>query len=250
MANKSRTVDENRTGSMLRVSLSSEEKFTFVWGKLSQRVTGLSDFKGGLKVYESGLEFAYDPIDGNISTTKGTVDLLYDLCTLAPNQSRGVGIILKHEVGHSIMHGAAQNYSESYSEAAAELFAIKERGFSDLIDGIAVLMICSKKSSQDGHNPCDTMSHYAVNMWNNKDFMQLVGRIYPEAPEIAKCLPFTGPGKDGNAILVNLAELVEIRVKEIEHDLAEAYKRIPKQLSIDFKGAESPVGNLIKPRNE
>jgi len=238
MATKLRAVDENKTSSILRASLSSEEKFTFVWGKLSQRVTGLSDFKGELKVHESGFNFGYNSIDGNISMTKGTVDLLYDLCTLTPNQSRGAGIILKHAVGHSILHKTAENYSELCSEAAAELFAIKERGFSDLIDGLAVLTISNKKSA-DNHNSCDTMSHYAVYLWNDKDFMELVGRIYPEAPEIAKRLPFTGPGKDGDVILVNLAELVEIRVKEIEHDLAEAYKRIPKQLRIDFDGAGS-----------
>ena len=216
------------------------EKLQRVWDISCQYISGLNNFKGHLAIdgSDSGPPASYGLMGKEVIYVEWrAIDLFYDLCTLVPENARGVGIALKHVMGYGITWKDRNNpLFERYKASVAELFAISETGYTDLIDGFAVDLMYHKRRTplksprKIIRNLFEylNMHNWNAEFWNG--FQTNFGR-YHELIEIMDRLPFTNANNNSNVLgLADIIFDVQRRAEEIEDVLERASGKMPVRL--------------------
>ena len=229
---------------------SQEEKLQQIWTTLCRRMPELNNFRGQIGIHEGSNIARYVTFTNTISVARQAIDLFYDLCTLTPKNARGVGITLKHEIGHAVTREDNNNpLFKVYKEPVAELFAISGEGYEDLIDGFAVIAMYYKMTEdpilRGNLTPAETLSRLFnqlnIGCWSSQDFrdgLRVNFGKYDAVMEVLDRLPFTQPpftqlNNSFDAWKTPIIVDVECRVKEIEHVLEQAYAWLLKR-QFDF----------------
>lgn len=146
---------------------------------------------------------SYDPIFKNIEINRIFVDPYYRLLKQSPNSARGMHVVLRHEVGHALIfksHPIKARFFRNHGEAAAELYAIEDRGAADLIEGLAIMIISHKIAKNISYTKMLSekelqkrtkryIEYHSIDKWNDPKFIKGVSELYPKASEIARSIP-------------------------------------------------------------
>lgn len=140
----------------------------------------------------------YHPIFKDITLNKIFVEPYFKLLKYSPDCSNGIDIVFKHELGHVLTfknHWLRSRIFSRQTEAAAEIYAIKDSGFDDLIDNFAISVVSHKIAKNlDPTEACQDpnikkrvhnyFGYFSIDSWNDEKFINDVIKIYPEAKSI------------------------------------------------------------------
>lgn len=189
--------------------------------RLKQHVPMLREFKQHIVICDYPYPIALIKYFASINLFIDTnsVEPLCQISELGDNYSRGIRILLRHELEHERTGRLkAFVHRSSELEAAAGLSAIRERGLDDLVDCLAILWIITTDQFKPESHNCDMrkfvtkgcLDHWAVGRWHDEKFVKAVSKIYEPAKEVASQIP-----TDYDRIV----ELVRQRASEITEAL-------------------------------
>jgi len=179
----------------LRHEKSINEEFSY----LISQIPALWKFKNPVvlgTVVEGPAEYNRKISGGTLIIDTDYVKPLCEIYKLGENFSKGIDVIFRHELAHE----QVKCWYRDIKEAAVELFAISRRGFKDLVDQLAVMLvvdICQPYTFLDRKNYGadiikwieSSLDYYAVDRWHDAVFIKFVSKFFKPAKNVARGIP-------------------------------------------------------------